>query len=372
MRVSIVIPTYNERENISRLLTVLNDEFKKNCHHSFDVVFVDGNSPDGTSKIIQDFSEENPNIHLMVEEKKSGLGSAYILGMKYSLANLKPDAVVEMDADFQHDPHDLGRFIQKLNEGYDYVLGSRYIKGGSIPKEWSLDRKFLSFFGNLFARLVLGVLSVHDITSGYRISRADKLSMVNLDNLDKRVYAYKIQLLYEMVKNKSRVSEIPIKFGLRDRGKSKMETSNIFGSFFLVIKLRIKDNASFFKFLVVGLAGLFVQTTLMIFLSFWGLLSPAKALLPSFLAAVLTTFSFNNAWSFKDRKIVDRNIKFRKFSVFLLVNVGGYAIQKSCILISQHVFNDSVALILLTGYPVGILLGLVWNYLFYSKIVWRG
>ncbi|MEK7594982.1 MAG: glycosyltransferase family 2 protein [Patescibacteria group bacterium] len=370
MNIAIIIPTYNEKDNISKLITVLQEEFNKMPKHTFFVVVVDGNSPDGTAECVRELSKNDKRIILISEKEKAGLGMAYIYGMTYALENLKSEALVEMDADFQHDPKDLVRFVSKIEEGYDYVIGSRYMKGGSIPKEWEFYRKLLSFAGNIFTRFVLGIPSIHDITSGYRISRTSVLKKVSLQNLDRRVYAYKIQLLYEMKKKGAKIVEIPIKFGLRDRGESKMGKDNILGSLSLVLSLRYKENETLFKFLLVGIAGLVVQTSIFLFQTFVLSIKPSIALLPAFMAAVFTTFTLNNVWSFKDKKITGKSNIMAKGFQFLVVNVGGYFIQKGSILVWEN-FSKNVLITVLFGYPMGILLGLVWNYFFYSRIIWR-
>lgn len=370
MKVSIVIPTYNEEENIGLILDAISKE-EKLISEKIDVVIVDGSSTDKTREIVKGRALLVDNIFLITEKEKSGLGAAYVSGMKYSMQTLHADAVVEMDADFQHDPSDIKRLISKLNEGYDYVIGSRYIRGGSIPKSWAFHRKFLSYAGNLFSRLVLFFPETHDITSGFRISRSSLLSKVNLDLLEKKAYTYKIQLLYEMKKAGAKLSEIPIKFGLRDRGDSKMETENILVSLKTVILLRLRDSASFLKFLIVGLLGLFTQTsTFFSMVLVWGA-DPSFALLPSFILSALVTFSLNNLWSFKERKIIEFRKKISKFSIFFLINVGSYLIQRSCIEGAKLIFKGSVYPVLFIGFPLGIAIGLVWNYTFYSRIVWN-
>ena len=371
MKFALVIPTYNEKENIGNLLPILLDEFSGIKGHELHVVVVDGNSPDGTSDVVRAVATENPNIHLIVEEEKTGIGGAYINGMSYAIAELHADGVFEMDADFQHDPKDIKRFIQKFEEGYDYIIGSRYIKGGSIPEKWQFHRKFLSYFGNLFARLVLGTFEIHDITSGYRLSRASLLSQVDLTKLEKKTYVYKIQLLYLLKKKKAKLTEIPIQFGLRDRGDSKMERENIVSSLKLVLMLRVNDNPSFFKFLIVGLVGLFVQTAILFGLTLVAKMDPKVAIIPAFLLAVFSNFVLNNIWSFKDRKLSGSKERISKFVVFLLVNVGSFFIQRGFIVASQLLSNGSVYITLFIGYPLGIGVGIVWNYLFYSRIVWR-
>lgn len=370
MKVAIVIPTYNEEENIGLIIDAIHEE-EKLISDRVVVVIVDGNSTDKTSEIVKGRGILVDNIYLINEKEKSGLGAAYVRGMKYSMETLHADAIVEMDADFQHDPKDIKRLIAKINEGYDYVIGSRYVHGGSIPKSWAFHRKFLSYVGNLFSRLVLFFPEIHDVTSGFRISRSSVISKVNLDLLEEKAYTYKIQLLYEMRKAGARLSEIPIKFGLRDRGDSKMETENILVSLKIVLMLRLRESAYFLKFLIVGMLGLLTQTATFFSMVLFGGIDPSYALLPSFVLSAFVTFSLNNLWSFKDRKIIEIKEKISKFGIFLLVNVGSYLIQRSCIEGAKLVFKGSVLPILLIGFPLGIVIGLVWNYTFYSRIVWN-
>ena len=371
MRIVVIIPTYNEKDNIIKLLNILYEEFEALPNDEMHVVVVDGNSPDGTAEIVKNMAWEKNNLHLLMEKEKGGLGAAYLYGMKYAIKELSADALCEMDADLQHDPKDLKNFVKELHNGADYVIGSRYIKGGSVPKSWAFHRKFISFFGSFFARIVLWMPEVHDVTSGYRLSRVNILKKIDLDKLERKAYTYKIHLLYEMKEKGAKIVEVPIAFGLRDRGDSKMEKENFVESFKLVLRLRFHKNESFFKFLIVGLAGLFVQTTILFFLSLVTKLDPKIALLPSFIAAVVTTFSLNNAWSFKKNKIVGSTLKLKKFLFFVVINIGSFFIQRSTILLFQTLSHNSLSVVLLVGYPIGIGFGLVWNYLFYSRMVWR-
>ena len=135
MKIVVVIPTYNEAENIFRLIPALESEFKEMPDHTFHILVVDGNSSDGTGAAVEEAGKRNPQIHLLMEGKKAGLGAAYLYAFKYALANLSPDVLVEMDSDFQHDPKDLKKLIEAIDEGYDYVLGSRYKNGINIPRE---------------------------------------------------------------------------------------------------------------------------------------------------------------------------------------------------------------------------------------------
>jgi len=212
MRIVVIIPTYNEAENIGRMLDALiKEEFPKIEKHEMRILVVDDNSLDGTAEIVREKMRRFKGIELLTGQKE-GLGAAYARGMKYAITKMKADAVVEMDADFQHDPKDVKRLVAAYDAGYDYVIGSRYIKGGSIPKEWAIYRKFISWAGNLFARVVLLFLKTHDVTSGFKLTRVKGfLDKVDLDNLISKSYAYKIHILFEVVKNRgAKVKEVPM------------------------------------------------------------------------------------------------------------------------------------------------------------------
>jgi dolichol-phosphate mannosyltransferase len=239
MKIVIVIPTYNEAANIGLMIEALTKEFTKAPEHDFHILVVEGNSPDGTAEIVKQKQVQYPFVHLLMEEKKAGLGAAYAFGFKYAMKNLEPDVLVEMDADFQHDPKDITRLVEPLAQGFDYAVGSRFTKGGGIPKDWSLYRKFLSIGGNIFSKVVLGIFSVNDFTSGFKASKVkgfvDKL---DLDNILSGGFAYKMDLTFRMHKLGAKIKEVPIQFGLRDRGNSKMESNNFMDSLRVVLTLR--------------------------------------------------------------------------------------------------------------------------------------
>ena len=144
MKVVIVIPTYNEGENLKKLIPLLEPEIKKFDHHEIAVLIVDGNSPDGTDKIVKKLSKKYPYAHLLLEDEKAGIGAAYFYGFEHAMKKMGADVLVEMDGDMQHRPEDLTRLLKKFDEGYDYVIGSRFVKGGSLPKEWEFysDSKY--------------------------------------------------------------------------------------------------------------------------------------------------------------------------------------------------------------------------------------
>ncbi len=242
-RIIAIIPTYNENDSIGRLIDALEREFGKIQNHDFEIVVVDANSPDGTAETVKERKKLYKNIELIVEKKRRGLGLAYIAGMRRAIGQLGADAIIEFDGDWQHNPEDIKRLVAEFDNGYDYVIGSRYVSGGGVPEEWGWHRKLLSKYGSLFIRWALH-LSVHDATSGFKLSRvagfAEKMPLSEKQILSKR-HAYKIHLLYEMIKRGAKVKEVPIVFSERQRGSSKSAAEDIFESLKVVFILWIRS-----------------------------------------------------------------------------------------------------------------------------------
>src|SRR5581483_6445154 len=259
MKIVVIIPTYNEHENVEHMLPLLENEvFPQIKNHQMHILVADDKSPDGTKDSVLKYAKKWKNIHLL-EGNKEGLGAAYVRAMEYAMDKMQADAVMEFDADFQHDPHDIPKLVAGMDQGYDYVIGSRYVKGGSIPKEWGLDRKIKSIFGSLLARIVLFTFSIHDMTSGFKLTKTSYLKKVDLDHLYSKNYAYKMQILYEVVKLGAKVKEVPIIFYERTKGKSKMDTNDLYESLSVIFRLRYRDSERFIKFLVVGGTGFVTQ-----------------------------------------------------------------------------------------------------------------
>jgi len=334
---------------------------------------VDDNSPDGTADIVRSVMKKYKNIHLITGEKQ-GLGAAYVRGFKYAMENLKADVVFEMDADFQHNPNDIPRFLDKISSGYDYVLGSRYISGGSIPKTWGLHRKFLSFFGGWFARVVLGTKSVKDYTTGYKAMRVKGyLDKIDLSKILSKNFAYKIHLLYEMLNLKAKTIEIPIKFVDREKDKSKSNAvRESKESMKVVLILRYRKNERFFKVCIVGAIGALIQIVFASLLV--SLLGYRNAVLSNVLAtevAILANFFINNAWTFSDRKVVNFAGLIRKLPVFNLLSLGSIIIQAVVMWAGTKILDVSSLPPYLFLVVLGILLGLIWNFTMYTKVVWK-
>ncbi|HEY0753935.1 MAG TPA: polyprenol monophosphomannose synthase [Ktedonobacteraceae bacterium] len=231
MKTLVIIPTYNELENLPLLLK----ETFSNAPAT-DVLIVDDNSPDGTGVLADQMSAEDSRVHVLHRSGKLGLGTAYIAGFKYAIAQ-SYDAAFEMDADFSHDPRYLPEFLAKI-ETADLVIGSRYIPGGSTPN-WSWGRRLISGFGNLFARTLL-IMPVHDCTAGFRCYRRQVLETIGLDTIESQGYGFQVELAYRVQKYGFKIVEIPIIFMDRRVGKSKMSRAIVFEAFTFVLRARFR------------------------------------------------------------------------------------------------------------------------------------
>ncbi len=229
MKTLIIIPTYNELDNVRPLLQEIFSYVP-----NIDILIVDDNSPDGTGQLADEISGENLHVHVLHRAGKLGLGTAYIAGFKYAIER-NYDAAFEMDADFSHDPRYLPDFLEAI-ENADLVIGSRYIPGGDTPN-WSLLRRFISAGGNLFARFMLGI-PVHDCTAGFRCYRRKVLESIDLDSIQAQGYAFQVELAYRTTRQGFKVVETPIVFMDRRVGKSKMSSTIFFEGFLWVLRTR--------------------------------------------------------------------------------------------------------------------------------------
>lgn len=230
MKTLIIIPTYNEYENLQPLLRSI---FSYAPHT--EILIVDDNSPDGTGELADQLHEQDSRIQVIHRAGKLGLGTAYVAGFKYAISN-GYDAAFEMDADFSHDPQYLPNFLQAIEDA-DLVIGSRYIPGGATPN-WSLTRRMISGCGNVFARFMLGI-PVHDCTAGYRCYRREVLESIDLDSIQSQGYAFQVELAYRVMRQGFVITETPIVFMDRRIGKSKMSRKIVAEAFLYVLRTRI-------------------------------------------------------------------------------------------------------------------------------------
>lgn len=233
----VLIPTYNEKENISKIIDAV-----LGLEHQFEILVIDDNSPDGTASIVEDIMTREPRVHILKRPGKQGLGTAYIAGFKWAIEN-KYDYIIEMDADFSHNPNDLIPLRAACaEEGADVSIGSRYITGVNVVN-WPMGRVLMSYYASAYVRIVTG-MNVRDTTAGFVCYRREVLETIDLDKIKFKGYAFQIEMKFTAHKYGFKIKEVPIIFVNRVLGTSKMNSS-IFGeAVFGVIQLKV---GSWFK-----------------------------------------------------------------------------------------------------------------------------
>ncbi len=378
MKIVVISPTFNELVNIEKLIPQLITEVFPNIkNHEMHLLIVDDNSPDGTAKGVEKFMKKWKNVTLLKGNKK-GLGAAYVRGMHYAMEKMGADAIMEFDADFQHDPSDIPKLIKAMDDGADLVIGSRYVPGGTIPREWGIHRKLISRLGGLFAQIVLLTFSVHDMTSGFKLTKSAFLKKVDLDNLFSKYYAYKLHILHDVLKQGAKVVEVPIIFYERQEGSSKITRKDLFDSFWVVLRLRLRDSARFIKFLIVGGTGFIVQLILIDVCIRLGSAQFIASMIGGE-AAILSNFFLNNMWTFSDTKSVkEQGGFFQRLTKFNLASLGSIGIQGLVTFISVKQLGEIITLsghsihtAKIVLFPTIILLVIPLNYFVYNKIIWK-
>jgi len=369
-KVVVIMPTYNEAANISLMIEELvGKEFPKITQAKMLLLVVDDNSPDGTGKIVKDYMKKYKNVHLLMGDKK-GLGMAYIRGMRYAMKMLGADAVIEMDADFQHDPKYVKRLVNAYLNGADYVIGSRYIKGGSIPKSWAWYRKAMSFFGNMFARIVLFKPKLHDITTGFRLTRVkgvlDKIKLESIRELKR--FAYKIDLFFQTTKITKNVVEVPIHFRQRTKEASKFNMKEMITSYKLVVQIRLEESKRLIRFGVVGGTGFIINY---LFIRIFRQLNFSETF--SWLLAtelsIINNFIFNNIWTFSEKKINGIKDTLLKFVQFNITSAGALIIQSVLGPLGVKMFGEKYTFFVLAFVVAFVVLP--YNYLMYNLVIWK-
>ena len=229
----VIIPTYNEKENIEKIIRAI-----FGLEKSFHILVIDDGSPDGTAAIVRSLmsNEFGGQLHLVVRSGKLGLGTAYIAGFKWALER-DYEYIFEMDADFSHDPHDLPRLYAACkDEGYDVAIGSRYVSGVNVVN-WPIGRVLMSYFASKYVRLVTG-FNVHDTTAGFKCYKRRVLQTIELDKIRFKGYAFQIEMKFTAHKCGFKIKEVPVIFVNRELGTSKMSGGIFSEAFFGVMRLR--------------------------------------------------------------------------------------------------------------------------------------
>ena len=372
MKIVVIPATYNEKGNIERLITILEEEvFPKIKNHEMYILVADDNSPDGTGVEVKKLMEKWKNIGIS-SGTRNGLGAAYIRGMTYAVEKLGADVIFEIDADLQHDPYKIPEFIKKIEEGCDMVVGNRYSDGGSIPENWPLLRKIFSIVANIFVRIVFTKFSIHDWTGGYRALKKEVFlkEKPKLDNYSG--YIFQISFLHRAVRDGFKIGEVPFHFSDRTMGNSKIAPlgyiADVVG---YVVISRIKELifGKFGKFLIIGGTGFIINAIFLRMLVERANWHPASANLIGGVVAIFFNYNLNNLWTFKDRQSSGFVSYFLKLIGFYLSSgTGVLFIQTGTILALTQFFGKENYFIY---FLIGTFFLLIWNFTMYSKVIWK-
>ena len=231
MKKIVITPTYNESKNILVLIKKI-----KNIDSDLHILVIDDNSPDNTSELVQQFANDRNDIFIINRTEKLGLGTAYITGFKWAIKN-NYKFVIQMDADLSHDPKELAVMLEKI-KNYDLIIGSRYINGVNVIN-WPMSRLLLSYFANIYSRLITGV-PVFDLTGGFKCYKIETLKKMPFKSIKSEGYSFQIETTFYAWLNKFLIKEIPITFTDRTVGQSKMSKKIIYEAIWVVLKLRLK------------------------------------------------------------------------------------------------------------------------------------
>lgn len=372
-KVIVVIPTYNERDNIAAMIEALAIEFPKIKGHKMELLVVDDTSPDKTYEVVREKGKKYKWVNLLLNAKKEGLGKAYAKGFRYAMEKLGADYILEFDGDFQHRPDEIKKLVAKIDEGYEYIIGSRYVKGGSIPKAWGFNRKVLSIVGNLVARIGLLLPGVHDVTTGFKLTKVKGvMDKVPLENLYSNSFAYKVHVLADCINRGAKVVEVPITFEARERGESKIINNEMMETLKVIFLFQIHNPKliRFVKFGIVGFVGFLVN--------YLGLEAFKRIGLSTYLAtliatelAIVSNFIFNNVWTFKENKItkisdvIPQFIKFNASSLFAVV------VQPLIVAGFAALLGDN-SLVRLGALLFALIVVIVpYNYVVYNIFIWK-
>lgn len=374
MKAVVILPTYNEKGNIERIIRVLEDEvFPKVKNYEMSILVADDSSPDGTADEVKALMNKYKNLHLSIG-KKEGLGAAYVRAMDYSIDKLGAQVMFEMDADFFHDPHKIPAFLDKIDQGYDMVVGTRYSGGGSIPKNWGTHRKLLSIVGNAVVRTILMRFWLHDWTGGYRALRKEVFLKEKSQLKNYKGYTFQVAFLHKTIADKFKVVEVPFAAKDRDAGRSKIAPFEyIFNLLKYVIKARTMElyHSPFMKYAFTGFVGYIINAVSLEVFSRGFNFHPLPAAAASAELSIIWNFIINNYWAFGQQKITSPVKLLIKFPQFNLVSLGSLVIISTVVFVATHLFGNTtlvrqVALVMAIGLFV-----IPYSYTMYNIFIWK-
>ncbi len=374
MKVVIIIPTYNEKGNIEKLINILQEDvFPKIKNHEMNILVVDDNSPDGTAEEVRLLMKKRKNIDLNLGNKQ-GLGAAYVRGMTYAIEKMGAEVMFEMDADGQHDHKKIPEFLKKIDEGFDIVIGTRYSGGGSIPKNWPPQRKAFSVLGNLIVRTIFMRFSIHDWTGGFRALKKEVFLKEKEELTSFKGYTFQVSFLHKAVRDGFKVAEVPFHFTDRTLGDSKIAPKEyIIDLLKYVFTARFKEiyHSPFMKYAIVGFSGYAINA---LGLEFFARTFNIKASIAASMGgeiSIMWNFTLNNFWSFSGQKITSPLKLFLKFLQFNLISLGSLVIIGLVVGGGTSIFGETplvrqLFLIIAVGFFI-----IPYSYTLYNVFIWK-
>lgn len=371
----VIIPTYNEADNIQKIVSELFVVAEKLAGWTLNVLVVDDNSPDGTAKIVRAMQKgKSKGVLQMISGKKAGLGKAYIRGFEEGLRQGYYHAFVMMDADFSHDPHAIPALLKSIDHGADYVIGSRYIHGGSIPGNWPLMRIINSRVANFVARFFTDMdKDISDLTGGFKAIRAEALKDIDLQGINAAGYVFQVSLLHEFASRRMVIREVPITFIDRQYGTSKLKSRDIIEFIYRAYRLNPQSRISrLVRFGTVGAVGSVINVAVLTLLVHLTGMSVFTAVAIAIETSIITNFFMNHYYTFKFRgqpgdEPESSGRMITKLAKFNLGAFGGALLSFTTFSILHgqfhlhYVIADICAIVLAMG----------WNYWMSVKVVWK-
>lgn len=374
IKVLIIIPTYNEINNINIVIKEITNVQKKHSEYKFNILIIDDHSPDGTANLIKKLQKKQNNIELISGQKK-GLGKAYLHGLEYALNENNHDVFVMMDGDLSHHPEDIPNLLEPLRHGWDFVIGSRYTKGALIDKSWPILQKVKSFIANFFVHKLVGIDNIADTTSGFKAIKCQAIRKINLSKIKANGYFFQVSLLHASLQNRLKVKEIPISFTERNSGSSKVNFKDVLE--FIYQSYKLNRNApiqKFVRFGLVGICGTFFNLVILILLVNFMHFNALLAVLVAIEGSIIFNFFLNHIYTFKgygsypfQTKKENLSIIFLKLKKYNLGALGGAIISYITFVLFfkiihfQYIFADIFS----------ILIAMTWNYWISTHYVWK-
>lgn len=362
-KLAIIIPTYNEEKNIKKLIEKIYPLEKKTDKWQFYIIVVDSHSSDKTREEVKSLQKKIPRLFLLETEKK-GLGKAYVEGYQFVFEKINPYLVIQMDGDLSHQPKYILDLLEAIEKGNDFAIGSRYIKGGSIPSEWAWYRKLFSLLGNLIIRIGFANFKITDWTSGFRAIKSWIIREIVSETQKYSGYVFQIATIDNALKKGARIKEIPIEFVDRHFGSSKINFSQYIFDIFIYLFL----NSSFIKFFIVGSFGFLIDFFLSYLLIEKIKLSLWLSTMISTETSIISNYLLNNYWVFAHQKINSSIAFIINFIKFNFISLGSIIIQSTGI----ELFGIFLGRNWWYVYKIFIIVFIIipYSFILYNKVIW--